>query len=193
MSRGQSIEIGRLGRLHSRGTGAKVLEDRGLPVLIGHTIPLEHDSSLELPFGMPFRELGVLFDAYPKEVAEVNFDPLPNSFICDVGPFAHHYLIPHVFVAKSIPFCLHGCSSLWSAKDFRFTHRARDTCIEQQRILKDLVAVVVNQLIVERLLNQYAVFGASSSRLVGRWWSGYTWHRRNHVRTLLIASELFAL
>ena len=109
--------------IHRRGCVPHVLEDRGLPVLVHNTVPLEHDTSFELPGRMVGREFGILFDTNAEQVTKLNLCLLAQCFGRHVTPFAHGINIPHAFVDETLPLAVHRCLGSGSARDLNLVDR----------------------------------------------------------------------
>ena len=133
MPRHAPITIGRAAGVHRRRITAQVLEYRGLPILVGHTIPLEDDTAFIFTFRISFGEFRVLLHTYAEKIPEIY---LLASFPClsgNVIPFADGSFIPDILVTQPFPLCAHSLGGGLDPTDLGFTHRARHACIEWKR------------------------------------------------------------
>jgi hypothetical protein len=109
-----------------RATG-QFLKHGRIPVLVADLISLEHDASLELPVGIVFRKVDILFDANRKDASNMYSVPCVARLGRDDGPFANPRLVPTSNAAQAIPFLLQGGLRLGVGRLFLFANRAGHT------------------------------------------------------------------
>ena len=133
MIRHAPITVGRATGVHSRRVTAQVLEYRGFPVLVRHTIPLEDDTAFVFTLRVALCQFRVLFHADAKQEPEMHLltigpCPLGNGF-----PFFNRVLIPDVFIAQPFPFRANSLLCGFDHLDLSLTHRTGYTRIERKQ------------------------------------------------------------
>jgi hypothetical protein len=67
----EPVTISGFSGFHGGGATAQLLEQRNVPILVLHVVPLKHDSTLEFPVGVIGWQLGVLLNTNGKRAANV--------------------------------------------------------------------------------------------------------------------------
>jgi len=77
------------------------LEHGPIAFFVPDVVPAEDGPTLELPAFIPFRELGVLFDANVENTADMGFDASSFRVSLDVVPLSDSVLVPAAFLVAA--------------------------------------------------------------------------------------------